>query len=120
VQLRNMGISRIATLQDMAPETLQKVMGANGVAIWKKANGIDPAPVMPYAEQKSMSKEQTFERDTIDMVLLKRVLAKMIDELAFELRRDGKVAGCVTLKIRYSNFETFSKQAKVPYTSSDK
>lgn len=120
VQLRNMGISRIATLQDMAPETLQKVMGANGVTIWKKANGIDPAPVMPYAEQKSMSKEQTFERDTIDMVLLKRVLAKMIDELAFELRRDGKVAGCVTLKIRYSNFETFSKQAKVPYTSSDK
>jgi DNA polymerase-4 len=44
----------------------------------------------------------------------------MIDELAFELRREGKVTGCVTLKLRYSNFETFSKQVKVAYTCSDK
>lgn len=120
MQLRNMGISKIHTLQEMDPEVMRQVLGKNGAIIWKKANGIDHTPVLPYSEQKSMSKEQTFEKDTIDMDLLKKVLAKMVDELAFELRKEMKVTGCITLKIRYSNFETFSKQAKISYTCSDK
>lgn len=119
-QLRNMGISKILTLQQMDPTVMQQVMGKHGAIIWKKANGIDQAPVLPYSEQKSMSKEETFEQDTIDMERLRKVLAGMVDELAFELRKEGKVTGCVTLKIRYSNFETFSKQTKIPYTCSDK
>jgi DNA polymerase-4 len=120
LQLRNMGISKICTLQEMDPSVMQQVMEKNGGAIWKKANGIDNTPVLPYSEQKSMSKEETFEQDTIDVVRLKKVLAKMVDELAFDLRKEGRVTGCVTLKIRYSNFETFSKQAKIAYTCSDK
>lgn len=119
-QLRNMGISKIHTLQQMEPDIMQRVMGRNGISIWKKANGMDDTPVLPYSEQKSTSKEHTFEKDTIDMVLLKKVLAKMIDELAFDLRREGKLAGCLTLKIRYSNFETFNKQVKITYTCSEK
>lgn len=71
MQLRNMGISKIQTLQEMEAGTMQKVLGVNGVSIWKKANGVDDSPVLPYSEQKSMSKEQTFESDTIDMELLK-------------------------------------------------
>ncbi|HET8573935.1 MAG TPA: DNA polymerase IV [Edaphocola sp.] len=120
LQLRNMGISRIRTLQEMDPALVQQVMGRHGAAVWKKANGIDDTPVLPYSEQKSMSKEETFEKDTIDMALLKKTLARMVDGLAFDLRQEGKLAGCVTLKIRYSNFETFSKQARIPYTCSDK
>lgn len=120
MQLRNMGISKIHTLQEMAPEVMRQVLGKNGAVIWKKANGIDDTPVLPYSEQKSMSKEETFEKDTIDMALLKKALARMVDELAFDLRKEGKVTGCVTLKIRYSNFETFNKQAKISYTCSDK
>lgn len=120
LQLRNMGISKIHTLQEMDPFVMQQVMGKNGATIWKKANGIDNTSVLPYSEQKSMTKEETFEKDTIDMVLLKKVLARMVDELAFDLRKEGKVTGCVTLKLRYSNFETFSKQATISYTCSDK
>lgn len=120
LRLRNMGISKIHTLQEMSPSVMQQVMGKQGVSIWKKANGIDSSPVVPYREQKSMSKEETFEKDTIEMALLKRVLAQMVDELAFDLRKEGKVAGNITLKIRYSNFETYSKQAKISYTCSDK
>ena len=120
LQLRNMGISKVHALQKMAPETMLRVMGQNGISIWKKANGLDDNPVLPYAEQKSMSKERTFENDTIDMALLKKVLAKMIDELAFDLRKERKVTGCITLKIRYSNFDTCNKQAKIAYTSSEK
>ncbi len=119
-QLRNMGISKIQTLQQMEAGTMQRVLGVNGVSIWRKANGLDDTPVLPYSEQKSMSKENTFESDTIDMVLLKRVIAQMVDQLSFDLRKENKVTGCITLKIRYSNFETFTKQLKINYSCSEK
>ena len=119
-QLRNMGISKCLTLQQMDAFTLRQVLGENGVSIWKKANGLDDSPVVSFHEQKSMSKEHTYEIDTIDRVLLKRTLAKMVGELAFELRKDQKLTGCIGLKIRYSNFDTHTKQARIPYTNSDK
>lgn len=118
--LRNMGIAKIGTLQDMDVFTMQRVLGDNGVTIWKKANGIDTSSVIPFREQKSMSKETTFEQDTIDMTLLKRTLVSMVDTLAFELRQEQKLTGCITLKIRYSNFDTHTKQIKINYTNSDK
>src|SRR5690606_24097624 len=58
--------------------------------------------------------------DTIDMDLLRRILVGMVDTLAFELRRDQKLTGCVTLKIRYSNFDTHTQQMRIPYTNSDR
>lgn len=120
MKLRNMGISRIQTLQEMEADTLQRVLGENGVSIWRKANGIDNAPVLPFHEQKSMSKENTFEKDTIDMADLNRTIAQMIDELAFDLRKERKLTGCLTLKIRYSNFETVTRQQKISFTCSEK
>jgi len=120
IQLRNMGIARIQTLQQMPPDIIQRVLGINGVTIWKKANGVDESPVLPYSEQKSISKENTFENDTIDMVRLRRVIAKMVEDLTFELRSEKRLTGCVTLKIRYSNFETFTKQMKIGYSCSEK
>jgi DNA polymerase-4 len=119
-QLRNMGISKIKTLQEMEVQTMARVLGQNGVSIWKKANALDNAPVIAFAEQKSMSKEHTFEIDTIDMVLLRKILITMIDELAFDLRKEGKLTACIALKIRYSNFDTHTKQEKISYTSSER
>lgn len=118
--LRNMGISKIVTLQQMEALTMRRVMGENGVTIWNKANGKDNSLVVPYRDQKSMSKETTYEQDTIDMLLLKKTLIKMVDNLAFDLRKDKKLTGCITLKIRYSNFDTHTQQVKIPYTNSDK
>jgi len=120
LKLQKMGVSRILTLQQMEVVTMQQVLGENGVTIWRKANGLDDSPVVPYSEQKSMSKERTFQQDTIDMEFLRRVLYGLIDELAFDLRKDGKLTSCVTLKIRYSNFDTHTKQVKIPYTSSER
>lgn len=119
-QLRNMGISKCLTLQQMEAFTLRQVLGENGVNIWKKANGLDDSPVVTFHEQKSMSKEHTYQIDTIDMVLLKRTLAKMVGELAFDLRTEQKLTGCISLKIRYSNFDTHTKQVRIPYTNSDR
>lgn len=116
--LRNMGIVQCHTLQQMDALTMRSVLGENGVLVWKKANGVDDTPVVPYREQKSRSKETTFQQDTIDMQLLRKTLARMVDELAFELRKERQLCGVITLKIRYSNFDTHTKQLKIAYTHS--
>lgn len=117
--LRNMGIEKVETIQQMPMLMMQKVLGDNGGVIWQKANGIDNAPVVPYTEQKSMSSETTFETDTTDIDQLKRVLCKMVEKLAFDLRKSKKVTGCVTLKLRYSDFQTHTFQSRIAYTASD-
>lgn len=120
VLLSNMGITKIGYIQEMDAEVFYNVLGSKGLTIWNKANGIDNSPVVPYSEQVSMSKEETFLRDTIDMGLLRRQIVKMIDSLAFQLRDTTKLTSCVTIKIRYSNFDTYTQQCKIPYTASTK
>ncbi len=117
--LRGMGIEKIKTVQEMPIELMERVLGDNGIGLWKKANGIDNSPVEPYTEQKSMSSETTFDKDTTDVVKLRNVLIKMVDTLAFDLRKARKVTACVTLKIRYSDFQTHTFQARIPYTAAD-
>lgn len=117
--LRNMGVELVRTLQEMPMELLQNVLGENGISIWKKANGIDNTPIEPYTRQKSMSQEETFENDTIDVEKLKNILIAMSEKLCFRLRTQNKLTGCITVKIRYSNFDTHNMQCRIPYTSSD-
>ena len=117
--LRGMGIEKVKTVQDMPIKLMQQVLGENGIALWKKANGIDNSPVEPYNERKSLSTECTFEKDTIDTDHLKRVLLSMTEKLAFQLRSEEKLTACVTVKIRYSDFNTYTMQARVPYTALD-
>jgi len=117
--LRDMGIMYINTLQQMPMVLLQQVLGENGGVIWKKANGIDNSLVVPYTERKSISTEQTFDKDTIDVKALKGLLIGMTEKLAFQLRSEQKLTACVTVKIRYSDFNTYTMQARIPYTSLD-
>jgi DNA polymerase-4 len=117
--LRSMGIATINTLSMVPPEMMERVMGKNGIVIWQKANGIDNAPVQPYSEAKSVGTETTFDQDTIDIVRMKEILVKMVEKLAFELRDKEKLAACVTVKIRYSNFDTHTLQQHIPYTAFD-
>ncbi len=117
--LRSMGIVTIETLTRIPPEMMERVLGKNGIVIWKRANGIDSTPVQPWSEQKSMSAERTFEQDTTDMVLLERTLFRMTEGLAFELRQKQKMTSLVTVKIRYANFDTHTLQRRIPYTTFD-
>ena len=117
--LRSMGVEWVSTLQEMPMELLQNVLGENGISIWKKANGIDNNPVHAYTEQKSMSQEETFDSDTIDVEKLKNILIAMSEKLCFRLRSQNKLTGCVNVKIRYSNFDTHNMQCRIPYTSCD-
>ncbi|MFA8435388.1 MAG: DNA polymerase IV [Marinifilaceae bacterium] len=117
--LRSMGIVTIGTLSQIPPEMMERVLGKNGLVIWKKANGVDPTPVKAYSEQKSMSSERTFERDTTDVKVLNDLLVRMVEKLSFQLRKQGKMTSCITVKIRYSNFDTHTVQKRIPYTSFD-
>lgn len=117
--LRSMGVSTIQTLSMIPPEMMIQVMGKNGLSILKKANGIDPTPVIQYSERKSISTERTFDKDTTDVEYLKRLLVSMVERIAFDLRKKRKLTGCITVKIRYSNFDTHTLQKHLPYTSFD-
>ncbi|MCC5917179.1 MAG: DNA polymerase IV [Cryomorphaceae bacterium] len=117
--LYRMGVRRILTLQEMPPEVLAQVFGKSGISIWKKANGIDNSKVEPYTERKQISSEKTFEQDSMDIDFIRRNLIEMTSDLAAKLRREGKLTGCVRVKIRYANFDTHTRQTNIPYTSLD-
>lgn len=117
--LRSMGISTIGTLGQIPPEMMESLLGKNGIVIWKKANGIDPTPVFQYSDRKSIGSERTFQQDTMNVEGLRDLITSMVEKLAFRLRREEKLTSCVTVKIRYSNFDTHTLQKRIPYTSFD-
>jgi DNA polymerase-4 len=117
--LRSMGVEKIYTLQQIPPELMENALGENGISIWKKANGIDNSPVEPYDERKSISTEETFQSDTIDVMNIKFILIKMTERLCFQLRDEQKLTACVTVKIRYSDFDTHTAQSRIAYTAND-
>jgi len=117
--LRTMGIITIETLSKIPLEIMEKMMGVNGAVIWKKANGIDSTPVKPYSERKSISTERTFDQDSTDVKRMNEIIATMVEKLAFDLRKQQKLTSCVTVKIRYSNFDTYTLQKRISYTAFD-
>ena len=114
-----MGVRTIKLLSEIPVPMMQNLLGKNGVELSRKANGIDPSPIIPYSEQKSIGSEETFMQDTIDMVFLQSELIRMTEKLTFQLRKQQRLTGCVTVKLRYANFDTVSKQMVIPYTASD-
>ena len=117
--LNRMGIRHVYTLQQMPLPVMEKAMGKNGVSLWHKANGVDPSPLIPYQERKSISLERTFQKDTTDVRKLDTLIVAMAESLAFQLRQGNKLTACVTVKIRYSDFNTYTLQKRIPYTSND-
>jgi len=117
--LRQMKVRKVYTLRDIPVDYLQYLFGKNGKMISQRANGIDHSKVVAYSEAKSISKERTFEQDSIDVVNLKSKISNMCEQLAFELRDSGKLTSCITVKIRYSDFDTHTQQQKIFYTSCD-
>ncbi|KJD33824.1 DNA polymerase IV [Tamlana nanhaiensis] len=117
--LCDLGVKRIKTVQDMPMELMHRVLGKNGLVIWKKANGIDNSPVVQYHERKSISTERTFNKDTTDVTKLKGIIVAMAENLAYQLRRGNKLTACITFKIRYSDFQTYTQQQRIPYSAMD-
>ncbi|CAM1367574.1 DNA polymerase IV [Tenacibaculum litopenaei] len=117
--LCDLGIKKIKTVQEMPVNMMQRVFGKNGIAIWKKANGIDHSPVVQYQERKSISTERTFDKDTTDVQKLEGIIVAMTENLIYQLRRGNKLTACVSFKIRYSDFQTYTIQRRIPYSAAD-
>ncbi|MCU7547829.1 DNA polymerase IV [Chitinophagaceae bacterium LB-8] len=119
IQLHSMGISTIEQLAHTSLDLLEYQFGKSGKRLWEKARAIDDNPVEPYSEQKSLSHENTFHQDSNDLNFLHTELVKLTEETAYDLRQEEKLTGCVTVKIRYANFETVSRQEVIDYTALD-
>lgn len=117
--LLQVGIETIKELREAKPEMLERYIGSYGIDLWHKAHGRHDGLVAEYHEAKSVSTENTFEENKKDMDFLMSELVRMTEKIAFELRQDNKMAGCLTVKIRYPDFETTSRQTSIPYTFYD-
>ena len=113
------GVETVRVLTQIPVEMLESLLGKNGIELWRRANGIDETPVIPYHEQKSISTEHTFDNDTTNIGFLYSSLVRMTEAVAFELRKQNKLTGCITVKIKYSNFDTATKQRTIDYTNAD-
>ncbi|AXY76050.1 DNA polymerase IV [Paraflavitalea soli] len=117
--LKALGIFTIRDLSEQSPDMLEKRLGKYGIELWNKSQGIHHGEVTPYHEAKSISTENTFEENLTDVNQIMTELVHMTERVAYELRQDNKTSGCITVKIRYPDFETTSKQTSIPYTFYD-
>ncbi|MDI6891918.1 MAG: DNA polymerase IV [Actinomycetota bacterium] len=114
-RLREMGINTIGDLLKVPLDTLKARFGkAYGQMLYSFARGMDESPVVTYHEPKSFGRETTFQVDTCDLNLVKRVLSGFVKYLVKELREGGYRGKTVTVKIRYSNFSTHTRAHSLP------
>ena len=119
-KLSFMGVRLVKTLSQIPIRLLEREFGKHGKKLWEKANAIDNTPVVPYNEKKSISKEKTFTEDTLDLQMIRHRMMGMVDALAYELRTSDKLTSCITIKIRYADFNTYTKQRRISYTANDR
>jgi len=119
IKLSDMGIKKIYTLSQVSPDHMNALLGKNGLSLLQKSKGIDHSPVVPYSEAKSIGTQSTFKSDSIDITMIGNLLTAMVMDIAFQLREQKKLCACITLTIRYSDFEDVTKQASIPYTALD-
>jgi DNA polymerase IV len=117
--LQSHGFKFIKDIHNASPEQIEKILGKWGFDLWNKVQGTHHSTITPYHESKSISTEHTFEENITDVNKLMSEIVRMTERIAFECRKDGKVAGCITIKIRYPDFETVSRQTTIPYTCAD-
>jgi DNA polymerase IV len=117
--LNYLGIHTIKQLSETSETLLEDKLGKWGVELIQKANGIHVSEVNNYHESKSISSENTFSEATADEVFLHAELIRFTEKICFQLRKEEKLCGCVSVKIRYPNFDTVSKQTVIDYTCAD-
>lgn len=117
--LLSLGIKTIKDISEYDVKELERTLGKYGAELWNKSQGKHSSAVTPYHEAKSISTENTFEENKADLAFLISELVRMTEKVAYELRQDGKLAGCLAVKIRYGDFSTYSKQLAIDYTFRD-
>lgn len=107
-ELKKLGLSTIGKLASSPVAFLKSRFGKVGERLYLHANGIDERRVEPPGEAKSIGRETTLPQDTLDARLLGGTLYRLVEEVGAELRSQGKQARCITLKLRFADFETIT------------
>jgi DNA polymerase IV len=113
-RLRKLGLSTLGHLAALSPKTLEGLFGRQGRAIWQRSRGIDLSVVAGEHTAKSISREGTFSADVADPEHLRALLRAFSESVGLQLRRQGRRARTVTLKLRYEDFTTISRSATLP------
>jgi len=107
--LLKLGIERVGQLIEMPQERLEEHFGRWGQALARKSRGEDSYEFFVDAEPKSISHSHTFGEDTRDVALLEAMVSGLCEKAGKRLRESGLDASTVTLRIRYSNFQTLTR-----------
>ena len=112
-RLHDLGLRTIGDIANTPVERLRDMLGAWGDVLHELAHGIDERPVEPYREAKSLSAEETFPRDLHETADMRRALARLSKDVAGRLRAEGVKARTVTIKVRFEDFRTITRQTKL-------
>jgi DNA polymerase-4 len=109
-RLKRMGIHTIGDVARLNETALAAHFGKMGHDLWLRSRGLDDRPVHLDHEVKSISQETTFMRDVADGDELRHTLARLAENVGYNLRRQGLCAGTVRIKLRWSDFSTHTRQ----------
>ncbi len=119
LRLRKLGLHTIKDIALTPKDLLISQLGKWGEDLWLKSQGMGSGEVEGRWDQKSMSHETTFHENQTDVAFLHKKLIALTERNAYDLRQDNKLTGCITVKIRYSDFETTNRQESMAYTALD-
>jgi DNA polymerase-4 len=118
-KLAEMGVTTVGDLADAPERELVSRFGDHGASMIRRARGLDHRPVSTEHERKSVSRETTFERDLRTLLDLKRHLWHLSQSVARRLERAEVVAGTISIKLRYADFETLTRQMSLDVPTSE-
>ncbi len=118
-RLQELGIRTIGDLSRFPPSLLATVFGEWGRQMSERSQGLCIRPVTERREPKSLSREVTFNTDTIDPMALEMTLCRLAEGVGYGIRRLRMTAGTVSIKLRYSDFQTISRSRTIPPTDDD-
>ena len=117
--LKDMGIRTIGELASLPLDKLTERFGeSSGDYLYNASRGIDESPLITHWEPKSSGRETTFEKDVDDRQVITETLAELTSEVVADIKEEGYKCRTVTVKVRFSDFETHTK-AKTLYKSTD-
>ena len=113
-RLKGLGVETVGDLQRTPPSVLRAALGFAAEHLAQLSRGVDDRPVDVSRETKSIGRETTFEEDTGDREVLVRTLGVLAEDVAHSLRTEGLLGKTVTLKLRYSTFQTLTRTLTLP------
>ncbi len=117
-QLHELGLQTIGQVASLSEPEALRLLGSQGLYLWRMARGDDPRPVRPHRVRKSRSAEHTFEEDVLDRTLLEDALRRQAERI-FRQLADGPTGRTATLKLRYGDFTTITRASSQPHPIPD-